>query len=119
MKAERQTNTLPEVTMLFDARGAHRENAVGVGEFWYEPEVWSLPLSPTSKVLYAGLCSFLGHGQINREDLRGTLKERTDEEIATALRHLVRHNLLVPTDRVTNSGTLSGYEVQSVKEFQE
>ena len=119
MKAERQTNTLPEVTILFDARGARPENAVGVGEFWYEPEVWSLPLSPTSKVLYAGLCSFLGHGQINREDLRATLKGRTDEEIATALRHLVQHNLLVPFDRVTNSGTLSGYEVQSVKEFQE
>ena len=119
MKSGRQTNTLPEVTVLFDARGARPENAVGVGEFWYEPEVWSLPLSPTSKVLYAGLCSFLGHGQINREDLRATLKGRTDEEIATALRHLVRHNLLVPVDRVTNSGTLSGYEVQSVKEFQE
>jgi hypothetical protein len=119
MKAERQTNTLPEVTILFDARGARPGNAVGVGEFWYEPEVWSLPLSPTSKVLYAGLCSFLGHGQINREDLRATLKGRTDEEIATALGHLVRHSLLVPVDRVTNSGTLSGYEVQSVKEFQE
>lgn len=119
MKAERQMIALPEVTLLFDARGARMENAVGVGEFWYEPEVWSLPLPPTSKILYAGLCSFLGHGQINRKDLQGTLKERTDEEIATALGHLVRHKLLVPADRITNSGTLSGYEVQSVKEFED
>jgi len=110
---------LPEVTLLFDARGARPENAVGIGEFWYEPEVWSLLLPPTSKVLYAGLCSFLGHGQINRKDLRGALKERTDEEIATALVHLVRHKLLVPADRITNSGTLPGYEVQSVKEFED
>ncbi len=110
---------LPEVTLLFDARGARPENAVGIGEFWYEPEVWSFPLPLTSKVLYAGLCSFLGHGQINRKDLRGALKERTDEEIATALVHLVRHKLLVPADRITNSGTLPGYEVQSVKEFED
>lgn len=110
---------LPEVTLLFDARGARPENAVGIGEFWYEPEVWSLPLPPTSKVLYAGLCSFLGHGQINHKDLRGALKERTDEEIATALVHLVRHKLLVPADRITNSSTLPGYEVQSVKEFED
>lgn len=119
MKAKRQTIVLPEVTILFDVRGARPENAVGVGEFWYEPEVWSLPLSPTSKVIYAGLCSFLGHGQINREDLRGTLKERTDEEIATALEHLVRHKLLVPADRITNSNTLLGYQVHSVKEFED
>ena len=110
---------LPEVTLLYDDRGACPENAVGIGEFWYEPEIWSLPLFPTSKVLYAGLCSFLGHGQINRKDLRGTLKERTDEEIATALGHLVRHKLLVPADRITNSGTLPGYEVKSVKEFED
>ena len=118
MKAKRQTIVLPEVTTLFDVRGARPENAVGVGEFWYEPEVWSLPLSPTSKVIYAGLCSFLGHGQINREDLRGTLKEHTDEEIAMALGHLVRHKLLVPADRITNSSTLLGYQVHSVKEFE-
>ena len=119
MKAERQTISLPEVTILFDARGARPENAVGVGEFWYEPEVWSLLLSPTSKVFYAGLCSFLGHGQINREDLRGTLKEHTDEEIAMALGHLVRHKLLVPADGVTSNGTLPGYEVRSVNEFED
>jgi hypothetical protein len=119
LKAGRQTIALPEVTLLFDARGARPENAVGIGEFWYEPEVWTLPLPPTSKVLYAGLCSFLGHGQINRKDLRGTLKECTDEEIATALGHLVPHKLLVPADRITNSGIRFGYEVQSVKEFED
>jgi hypothetical protein len=119
MKAKRQTIALPEVTILFDDRGARPEDAVGVGEFWYEPEIWSLPLSPTSKVLYAGLCSFLRHGQINHKDLRGTLKEPTDEEIAMALEHLVRHKLLVPADKITNSSTLSGYEIRSVKEFEE
>jgi hypothetical protein len=41
----------PEVTLLRDARGARTENAVGVGDFWYEPEVWSLPLSLASRVL--------------------------------------------------------------------
>ena len=46
----------------------------GVGEFWYEPEVWSLPLSPAARVLYASLCSFLGHGEINRQDLRTLLR---------------------------------------------
>ncbi len=119
MKAERQTIALPEVTLLFDARGARPENAVGVGEFWYEPEVWSLPLSPTSKVLYAGLCSFLGHGQINRKDLQGTLKDCTDEEIAGTLEDLVRHGLLAPVDAAKGSGALSGYEVRSVKGFED
>jgi hypothetical protein len=119
MKAERQEITLPEVTILFDTRGTRPGNAAGVGEFWYEPEIWSLPLSPASKVLYAGLCSFLGHGQINRRDLRGTLKERDDEDIATAFGHLVRHKLLVPADRIKNSGTMPGYEVRSVKEFED
>lgn len=117
MKAEHQTK-LPEVTLLHDARVARPENAVGVGGFWYEPEVWALPLSPASKVLYAGLCSFLGHGQINRRDLRGALKNCTDEDIAAALGDLVRHDLLVPADKVTNSGTVAGYAVRSIKEFE-
>jgi hypothetical protein len=46
---------LPEVTLLYDARGPRPENAIGVGDFWYQPEVCTLPLSPTAKVLYAGL----------------------------------------------------------------
>ena len=109
---------LPEVTLLRDARGARPENAVGVGEFWYEPEIWSLPLPPAARVLYAGLCSFLGHGQINREDLRNTLRNHNDEEIAAAHEDLVRHGLLVPASRRTTGGTLSGYAVCSVKEFE-
>jgi hypothetical protein len=115
MKAEA---ALPEVTLLYDARGLRPENAVGVGDFWYEPEVWSLPLSPASKILYAGLCSFLGHGQINRKDLRGALKDSTDEEIAAAHEDLVRHGLLVPTDEVMGRGALPGYRVRSVKEVE-
>ena len=108
---------LPEVTLLHDARGARPQNAVGVGEFWYEPEVWSLPLPPAPKVLYAGLCSFLGHGQINRKDLRGTLKGCADEVIVAALEGLVRHSLLFPTPERTAGGTLPGYEVRPVSDF--
>ncbi|MBV9454984.1 MAG: hypothetical protein JOZ19_12845 [Rubrobacter sp.] len=110
---------LPEVTLLYDARGARPEKAAGIGEFWYELEVWELPLSPTVRVFYTALCSFLAHGQINRQDLRGTLKDRTDEEIVNALQDLVRHNLLAPTDRFINSSdTLRGYEVRSVRDFE-
>ena len=105
---------LPEVTLLHDARDEHPENAAGIGDFWYEPEIWTLPLSPASKVLYASLCSFLGHGQINRRDLRGSLEGRTDGEIAAALEDLVLHNLLVPAA----GETLPGYAVRSVKEFE-
>jgi hypothetical protein len=118
MKAERQTTALPEVTLLFDARGARPESAMGVGEFWYEPEVWSLPLFRAAKVLYAGLCSFLGHGQINRRDLRGTLRGCTDDEIGAALEDLVHHGLLIPADKVTGSGTVRGYSVRSVEKFE-
>jgi hypothetical protein len=113
VKAE---TVLPEVTLLHDARGMRPENAVGVGEFWYEPEVWTLPLSPAAKVLYAGLCSFLGHGQINRKDLRGTLKDCTGEEIAAAHEDLVRHGLLVPSPE--SSTIIPGYDVCSTKAFE-
>ncbi len=106
---------LPEVTLLYDARGPRPENAVGVGGFWYEPEVWALPVEPAAKVLYAGLCS--AHGQINRKDLRATLGQSTDEEIAEALETLVRHDLLIPGESATRSNTLPGYEVRSVGEF--
>ena len=101
---------LPEVTLLHDARGERPEDAVGVGDFWYEPGVWSLPLSPASKVLYAGLCSFLGHGEINRKDLRNTLKDRPDKDICETLEELVRHDLLVLSDNGT-------YEVRPVGDF--
>jgi preprotein translocase subunit Sec61beta len=102
--------TLPEVIRLRDARGERPENSAGIGEFWYEPEVWSLPLSPDARVLYAGLCSYLGHREINRKDLRNTLKERTDREISSTLDELVRHDLLVPSDN-------GSYEVRPVGDF--
>ena len=105
---------LPEVTLLRDARPSRPENAVGVGDFWYEPEVWSLPLSPASRVLYAGLCSYLGHGEINRRDLRNTLKDCSDEEVAAALQELVRHSLLVPEPEEN----LASYAVLSVTQFE-
>jgi len=104
---------LPEVIRLRDARGERPENAAGIGEFWYEPEVWTLPLSPDARVLYAGLCSFLGHGEINRKDLRNTLKGRPDTEIVRALEELVGHYLLVSDA----AGTGRGYEVHPVDEF--
>jgi hypothetical protein len=100
---------LPEVILLCDGRGGRPENAAGIGGFWYEPEVWTLPLSPDARVLYAGLCSFLGHREINRRDLRNTLKGQPDDEIARALEELIRHDLLFPASR--------GYEVRSVGEF--
>ena len=98
---------LPEVIRLRDARGERPDDAAGIGGFWYEPEVWSLLLSPDARVLYAGLCSYLGHREINRKDLRNTLKDRADDEIACALEELVRHDLLVPD-------TAGGYEVRPV-----
>ncbi len=100
------TGELPEVTVLYDARGERPPNAAGVGDFWYEPEVWTLPLSPASRVLYAALCSFLRNGEINRKDLRNALKGSTDAEIAASIEELVRHGLLVPI-----SGDGIGYEV--------
>jgi hypothetical protein len=107
---------LPEVTLLHDARPARPEDAVGVGDFWYEPEVWSLSLSPAARVLYAGLCSFLGHGEINRKDLRNTLNSCSDAEIAGALEELVRHNLLATAP--ISKDNLANYTVRSVREFE-
>ena len=106
---------LPEVTRLHDARGERQENAAGIGDFWYEPEVWSLPLSPASRVLYAGLCSYLGHGEINRRDLRNTLKDWSDAEITRALEELIDHNLLLPEPAPRDA--LANFAVLSVKEF--
>lgn len=109
MAAERPA-TLPEVTPLEEARQERPENAVGIGEFWYEPEVWTLPLSPASRVLYASLCSFVPNGKINLRDLRNALSDKTDAEISETLEQLVRHNLL------ERSGS-SGYTVRSVEDF--
>ena len=109
-------DALPEVTLLYDARAERPESAVGIGGFWYEPEIWSLPLSPTARVLYAGLCSFLGRGEINRKDLRNALMTCSDAEILTALEELVRHNLLAP--RSVPGRDLVIYAVRSAKEFE-
>ena len=106
---------LPEVTLLRDWRPSRPENAVGVGDFWYEPEIWELPLSPASRVLYASLCSYLGHGEINRRDLRNTLKDCSDGEIRAALEELARHNLLLP--RPGPGDGRIGYAILSVKGF--
>jgi hypothetical protein len=107
---------LPEVTLLYDARGERPKSAVGIGDFWYEPEIWSLPLSPAARVLYAGLCSFLSHGEINHKDLRNALKNCSDTEILGAFEELVRHGLLAPKPTGTNG--LAGYAVRSARDFE-
>lgn len=104
---------LPEVTRLRDARGERPEDAAGAGEFWYEMGVWALPLSPAARVLYAGLCSFLGPGEINRKDLRNTLKGSTDPEISRAFEELVGAGLLAPLPGAKETG----YEVRPVGDF--
>ncbi len=109
--------SLPEVIRLHDARGERPSNAAGIGVFWYEPEVWSLPLSPATCVLYAGLCSFLGQGEINRKDLRGTLKDCDDAEISGAVEALIHHKLLAP--QPASRGTLASYAVRSIREFED
>ena len=102
---------LPEVVRLSDSRGERPENAAGIGLFWYEPEIWALPISPSARVLYAGLCSFLAPGEINRKDLRGTLRDHPDETIAEAIDELVGNGLLVPV----SDGNLPAYEVRSAR----
>jgi hypothetical protein len=109
------TDDLPEVILLSDVRGERPANAVGIGAFWYEPEVWELPLSPAARVLYAGLCAFLGHREINRKDLRNTLKDSPDAEVLLALEELSRHNLLTP--KLAHRDGLVSYEIGSVREF--
>ena len=49
---------LPEVTLLHDARDARPENTVGVGDLWYEPEIWTLPLPPAARVLTQACAPF-------------------------------------------------------------
>lgn len=105
---------LPEVTPLRDARGERPEGAAAVGGFWYEPGVWALPLSPAARVLYAGLCSFLGPGEINRKDLRNTLKGSSDAEISEVFEELVGSGLLAP---LRGAGE-TGYEVRPLSGFE-
>lgn len=102
--------TLPEVIRLRDARGPRPEHAAGIGEFWYDPGVWSLAISPTARLLYTTLCSYLYHGEINHKDLRAALKGSTDEEISSALEELVRHDLLHPLPTPTGDAR-PAYEV--------
>jgi hypothetical protein len=113
----RAADTLPEVTLLRDARGPRPENAVGVGDLWYEPGIWQLPVPPAEKVLYWGLCSHMGHGQINRKDLRAILKDSPDDAIAAALEGLVRRGLLAPLPSGAHPGSLPGYEVRPLDAF--
>jgi len=103
---------LTEVVRLRDARGGRPENAAGIGLFWYEPEVWALPISPAARVLYAGLCSFLARGEINRKDLRGTLKDHPDGAIVEAFEELVGRGLLRPIPAASGIS----YEVRSARE---
>ena len=102
---------LPEVIRLRDARGEKPDNAAGIGLFWYEPEVWALPISPTARVLYAGLCSFLATGEINRKDLRNTLKDHPDAAISGAFDELVANGLLHPV----SVGDVPAYEIRSAR----
>ena len=104
--------TIPEVIRLRDARGGKPENAAGIGAFWYEPEVWTLPISPTARVLYAGLCSFLPPGEINRKDLRNTLKDHPDAAISEAFDELVGNGLLCPV----SGGDVPAYEIRPARE---
>jgi len=85
---------LPEVVRLRDARGPRPEDAAGIGEFWYDPRIWSLPLSPTARVLYTTLCPSLAHREIHRHDLRAAMKDHADGEVAAALEDLVDSDLL-------------------------
>ena len=103
---------LPEVVRLLDARGERPQSAAGIGHFWYEPEIWALPISPSARVLYAGFCSFLAQGEINRKDLRGTLKDHPDGAIVEAFEELAGRGLLRPIPAA--SGT--SYEVRSARE---
>ena len=104
---------LPEVTLLYDARGRRTLSAWATSGTSRRSGTPPLPRREGS---LAGLCSFLGHGQINRKDLRGTLKNSTDEEIVAAHEDLVHHGLLVPADEVMGCGVLSGYRVRSMRE---
>jgi hypothetical protein len=76
-------------------------------------EAWSLLLSLTARVLYAGLCSFLGHGEVNRKDLRNALKNCSDAEVISAFAELVHRNLLAP--KPVSRGGLASYAVSSVQ----
>ena len=106
--------TLPEITPLGDARSARPADAVGIGEFWYEPGIWEAPVSPAARVLYAGLCSFVPNGKINRRDLRNTLEGSPDAEISQALDELVEAGLLRREQLKRGNSFYTGYVVEPV-----
>jgi hypothetical protein len=93
---------LPEVTLLYDGRG-DRRLLVRAGGLVPPP------------LLYAGLSSFLGHGEINRKDVRNVLKGRPDREILGTFKALVHHNLLRPTSKEC----VASYAVLSVRDFED
>lgn len=107
--------TLPEVTPLEDARPERPADAVGIGEFWYEPAIWEAPVSPAARVLYAGLCSFVPNGKINRRDLRNTLEGSPDPEIQAALDELVEAGLLQSARLKRGNTVYAGYVVNPVE----
>jgi len=112
--AEGNITSLPEVTPLGDARPDRPADAAGIGEFWYDPRIWEAPVSPAARVLYAGLCSFVPNGKINRRDLRNTLEGSPDPEIQSALDELVEASLL-QSARLKLGNTLhEGYVVNPV-----
>lgn len=108
------TTTLPEVTPLGDARPGRPAGAVGIGEFWYEPAIWEAPISPAARVLYAGLCSFVPNGKINRRDLRNTLT-LPDSDIQATLDELVEAGLLQSTPLKRGNTVYQGYVVNPAK----
>ncbi|MDN5697572.1 MAG: hypothetical protein L0G70_06290 [Rubrobacter sp.] len=105
---------LPEVTPLKDARSGRPPDAIGIGEFWYEPAIWEAPVSPAARVLYAGLCSFAPNGKINRRDLRNTLEGSPDAEISQAFDELVEAGLLRRDQLKLGNSFYTGYVVQAV-----
>ena len=104
---------LPEVTLLRDARPSRPENSVGIGDFWYEPEVWSLPLSPPRVSSTRASAPTSDTARSTAATSRNTLKDCSDEEVAAALQELVRHSLLVPEPKEN----LASYAVLSVTHF--
>jgi hypothetical protein len=109
--AGESTTTLPEVTPLEDARPVRPADAVGIGEFWYDPGIWEAPVSPAARVLYAGLCSFAPNGKINRRDLRNTLEGAPDPEVQAALDELVEAKFLKSAQLRRGHAFYGGYIV--------
>ncbi|QYJ16220.1 hypothetical protein Rxycam_02052 [Rubrobacter xylanophilus DSM 9941] len=105
---------IPEVIRLRDARGERPEDAAGAGDFWYDPAIWRLPLSPAARVLYAGICAHAGHGEINRQDLRNLLKGQPDGAVTAALAELAEANLLIPTG---GDERIASREIRPVSDF--